>query len=128
MRQLQPHGLSLFHLIILANTVHDHDPMYSLLKRQCYWFANTIYHVVACSYNCTIVQAGENIETEQIRIPPNMYLLDLAERWRGVKVSRVSETILELMKQKFKERLDKESAEVCFKQIPDKNQLNIRYR
>ena len=92
--QLQPHTLSLFHLIIFINTVHDYDPMYSLLKRQCYWFENTIYHVVAHSYNCIIVQARENLETKQICIPPNKYLLDLAEWWRGVKVSRVSKTIL----------------------------------
>jgi hypothetical protein len=42
-RQMTPCRLSFFDFIVLANTVHEHAPMYSLFRRQCYWFANSIF-------------------------------------------------------------------------------------
>ena len=52
--QLEPRNLSFFHFIVLANIVHNHEPLYSLLKRRCYSFANTIYLVIENSYKCKI--------------------------------------------------------------------------
>lgn len=114
-RQLQPDALSLFDLIILANTVHDHDPLYSLLKRQCYWFANVIYLVVSSTYNCRhdVIQAGDD-EQDHIRIPLNTYLPDKAGRWMGVLVSKVSETVIPVMKEKFEACRAKELTKVFF--------------
>jgi hypothetical protein len=116
-RQLQPHGLTLFRLIVLANTVHNHDPLYSLLKCQCYWFANTIYHVISNTYSCTdIITGGEprNEMIEEVRIPPNDYLPDLAGRWMDVRVSNVSNTLIRLVEEKFESDYDEELAKVCF--------------
>jgi hypothetical protein len=117
-RQLQPHGLTLFHLIVLAITVHKHDPLYSLLKRQCYWYSNTIYHTISNSYSCTTtINTGvglRNETIEEIRIPLNEYLPDLAGRWMGVRVSNVSEALVLLMKEKFESDFDEALVKVCF--------------
>ena len=41
-RQIRPQSLSLFELAVLANAVHNHDPLYSTLKSQCYWYTLTV--------------------------------------------------------------------------------------
>jgi hypothetical protein len=56
-RQLMPHGLTLYELIRLAKVVHDEDPVYSLLSRQCYWYANTIVEVVKKEFDCEVTRA-----------------------------------------------------------------------
>ena len=55
-RQFNPKGLTFSQLVTLANIVHNHHPLYSLLKRQCYWFANIVYLVAIEeeSSKCTI--------------------------------------------------------------------------
>jgi hypothetical protein len=119
-RQLQPHGLTLFHLIILANLVHNHDPLYSLLKRQCYWFANTIFYVILNSLPCTNVINGGDPSNEMIedaRIPPNDYLPDLAGRWMGFRVMSTSKQLIELMSAKLEPKHAEELTRVGFQNI-----------
>jgi len=128
MRQLEPNGLTFFHLIVLANTVHQHDPLYSLLKRQCFWYANTIYLVVEALYKCQT--AADNIGDEalgDIHIPPEIYLPDSAGRWMGILVTDVSEKVVEIMKRKFEEAYAKVCSKVCFALIafPSKNIVNF---
>jgi hypothetical protein len=43
-------SLSLFDLAVLANTVHIHAPLYSLLGNHCFWFANIICDVLEQEY------------------------------------------------------------------------------
>jgi hypothetical protein len=116
-RQLQPQRLTLFHLIVLATTVHNHAPLYSLLKRQCYWFANTIFFVIFNRYSCSTIPTGGNPcdETiDDVYIPLNHYLPDLGGRWMGVRVSNISETLIRLMTAKFESDYREELAKVCF--------------
>lgn len=104
MRQLKPENLSFFELIILANTVHDYAPLYSLFRRQCFWFSNTIYDVIEKSYKCEIAQdeAYESGELDSdIRIPPDVYLPSLAGRWKGILVTKVSEKVVLDVREKF---------------------------
>jgi hypothetical protein len=112
-RQLVPHDLSLFNLVVLANVVHEHHPVYSLLRRQCYWYANTIFEVISLSNACTILGAP-TLEFDDVRIPPRLYLPDLAGRWMGLRISIVSAKIVELMKGKFEDRSARELTTVCF--------------
>ena len=119
-RQLQPHGLTLFHLIILANIVHNHDPLYSLLKRQCYWFANTIFYVILKNFICTnVVNGGDpfNEMIEDAHIPPNDYLPDLAGRWMGFRVMSLSKQLIELVSAMFESKRAEELAKVGFQNI-----------
>jgi hypothetical protein len=113
-RQLQPPGLTLFHLIVLAITVHNHDPLYSLLKRQCFWYANTIYDVILNTYPCITNSTEGDEMIHEVRLPPNEYLPDLAGRWMGVRVSSISATLIRLMKVKFQSSYSEELSNVCF--------------
>lgn len=115
MRKHVPRDLSFFSLIVLASIVHDHDPLYSLLKRQCFWFANTIYLVVENLYRYeTVVDIGDSSEQYDIRIPPGIYLPDSAGRWMGVLVTKVSEEVVRILGEKFQERYEKEQSDVRF--------------
>jgi hypothetical protein len=45
--QIQTHGLSLFQLLVLAQTIHEYAPCYSTLGRNCYWYASILMHTTA---------------------------------------------------------------------------------
>jgi hypothetical protein len=116
-RQFEPRGLTLFHLIVLANTVHAHDPLYSLLSRQCYWFSNTIYHVISENFKRDDTPTRADVpsdEIEEVRIPPDAYLPEYAGRCMGVLVSVISEPLMYLIQNKFDADYDTEFAKVCF--------------
>lgn len=113
MGQLQPRDLPFFNLIVLANCVHEHDPVYSLLKRQCFWYSGSIYHIISASYDCESSTPFDiNGEFDDILIPLNDYLLDLEGRWMRLKVGRLSSMVLEIIRPKFTESLKRERAEV----------------
>ena len=66
--------LTFFQLVTLAETVHDHDPLYMLFRCQCYWYANTIYCVIE-QYMGTERVLGEFEDNKQdLYIPPDIYL------------------------------------------------------
>lgn len=117
MRQLKPIDLTFFQLIILAQTVHDHDPLYTLFKRQCYWYANTIYDAIQQSYRCEIglgdpeAQTNESHESD-LRIPLDLYLPPSAGRWKGVLVMAVSHDVVKDVKKKFETSLLESLAQV----------------
>jgi hypothetical protein len=107
-RQLTPDKLSFFQLITLADTVHDHDPLYTLFKRQCYWYANTIYCVIEQSYTVRervlVEDPGSDLDSDlriPPHIPPHLYLPPSAGRWKGLLVMVVSEDVVRQVKRKF---------------------------
>jgi hypothetical protein len=93
----------------LANVVHEHDPLYSLLLPQCYWFSNMIYEVVA-SYGCHGVIRRDKISSpkkkQEVQIPVNNYLPKIAGHWFGLLVSKISKTMLKIMRAKFEAWLE----------------------
>ena len=107
MRQLKPHNLTFFQLITLAETVHNHDPLYTLFRRQCYWYANTIYRVIEQSHTFSerVSHEPENPEyqSSDLRIPPDIYLPPSAGRWRGLLVTAVSQDVVEVVRKKFED-------------------------
>ena len=78
--QIQPQSLSLFKVAVLADVVHNYAPLYSLFRRQCYWFAFIICAVVMKICTCSSIGSPDLDSQEEIRIPPNSYLPDLAGR------------------------------------------------
>lgn len=111
-RQLQPEDLTLFDLAVLAHTVHDHDPLYSLLQHQCYWFASIVCDVVEMEYVCRRV--GGRKQRSNICIPPNDYLPNLAGRWAGILVNRVEEAVATVVALGFRKGLQEKREEVSF--------------
>ena len=120
LRQIQPQSLSLFDLAVLADTVHNHDPLYSILKSQCFWFANIICDIVEREYHCNTIcsESFARVSRDDICIPPNNYLPDLAGRWMGILVSKVEEAVLLVVASDFREYKEVKHTEVTFYQIP----------
>jgi hypothetical protein len=105
-QQLKPHNLTFFQLITLAETVHNHDSLYTLFRQQCYWYANTIYCVIEQSHTFSerVLHEPENpkYQSSDLCIPPNIYLPS-AGRWRGLLVTAVSQDIVEVVRKKFED-------------------------
>lgn len=114
-RQIQPLSLSLFDLAVLADSVHNHDPLYSIFGSHCYWFANIICNVIEKEYKCQTVTSPEYAFTKDtICFPPNDYLPELAGRWMGVLISRVQETFSSVVASAFKIHLQEKQDLVSF--------------
>lgn len=93
-RQIRPLGLSFFDLVMLADSIHDHQPHYSSLERQCFWYARTICIIVEQEYRCLEVITGPSSsfgESVGDSMHPTDYLPDLSGRVKGVLVSAPDE-------------------------------------
>lgn len=114
-RHICPQSLSLFDLAVLADTVHEHDPLYSMLKHQHFWFARIICDVVERVYVCTTIASKTNfVSMDDVFIPHNRYLPKLEGRWIGFEISRVEEAISSIMTANFRKYLQEMENEVCF--------------
>ena len=110
--QIQPQSLSLFRVVILADVVHNYAPLYSLFRRQCYWFAFIICAVILRTCICSSI-GNPNLRThDDIRIPPNSYLPNLAGRWMGILVRGVEEAVLKIIVERYHARHDEKLDEV----------------
>ena len=110
--QIQPQGLTLFKVAVLADVVHEYAPLYSLFRRQCYWFAFIICAVIMRICTCSSVGSPDISTRDDICIPPNSYLPDLAGRWMGILVRGVEEAVLKIMIDKFNARYAEKLDEV----------------
>ena len=77
--RLEPGTLSLFDFAILADCVHNHDLLYSLLEHHSYWFVQIICAIIEKLYPCMTIQSKRYapISEDTICIPANDYLPDL---------------------------------------------------
>lgn len=101
-RQIRPQSLSLFDLVVLADTVHNHDPLYSMLRSQCFWFAATICNVIEKGFTCSTVTSEEFVVSkDDIIVPVNNYLPNLAGRWMGILVSKVEVAVSTVVASNF---------------------------
>jgi hypothetical protein len=111
-RQLEPTKLSFFDLIVLADTLHNHEPNYSSLGSNCFWFAKTICNVVeTVYYPCKIVTGVS--EGSPAGVNRTDYLPDLSGRVKGLLVSW-SDNDLSAFVTKFKKNLAETSDDVSF--------------
>jgi hypothetical protein len=113
-QQILPDSLSLFDFVILENTVHDHDPDYTLFSRQCFWFVSVVCNVVIKDYNCTFT-TGKCHSSSAVdpSLPSNSYLPDDAGRWKSMLISRVDPSVTAEVSSSFRERLHEKYNEVC---------------
>ena len=95
--------LSLFELGILANVIHEEDPKYCLLSRQCYWFVGTMLLVVESMW-------GNKLCKEEAGCPsPREYLPNQQGKWRNLSVNaEPTEADIERVKSRFMERREEE--------------------
>jgi hypothetical protein len=101
--RLEPGTLSLFDLAVLADCVHNHDPLYSLLEHHGYWFVQIICALVEKLYPCTTIRSKRYapVSEDTIRIPANDYLPELEGRSMRILVSRVEEAVVSLVASEF---------------------------
>ena len=87
-RVLKPKNLSLFDLVILAETVHNHAPSYSIVGKNCYWYANIVFD--AC---VELFPPDDDFDIQD---------KGKAGRIRGVKVIETDKDELALVLHKYK--------------------------
>jgi hypothetical protein len=126
--QITPQSLSLFQVVVLADVVHNYAPLYSLFRRQCYWFAFIICAVIMKICTCSSIGSPYLISQDEIRVPPNSYLPDLAGRWMGILVSGVEEAVLKIIIDKYNARHDEKLDEVCYIFYSEQQLLIFEYR
>jgi hypothetical protein len=127
--QIIPTSLTLFEFAVLADAVHNHDPLYSMLRSQCYWFARTMCDVVAKEYRCTVISGTQApLTVDDISIPANDYLPDMSGRCLGVLISRVEDTVSSAIALNFRKYLQEKHEEVCFFIKSEPYLLKFRYR
>ena len=112
--QIIPQSLSLFEMAVLADAVHNHDPLYSPLKSQCYWFSSMVCNVIAQVYTCDEVTRHNADCIDDICVPPNDYQPDWAGRWMGILVSDIEGTVSSVIAENFKVHLEAKQKKVCF--------------
>jgi hypothetical protein len=104
-REIEPVGLSLYELAILADVIHEEAPTYNLMKNQCYWFLLTVFEVVLRVY--------ENSLDTQAGVPPDQYLPKLSGTYAGCLIVAPIEEDLMRIENKFRERRREEFDMVC---------------
>lgn len=103
--KLDPNAMRLFDLAALADCVHNHDPLYTVLEHHCYWFVQIISAIIERTYPCTIIhnKKYEPVSEDKIYIPANDYLPDLAGRTMGIMICKVEEAVISVVADKFRE-------------------------
>ena len=89
-----PGQLSLLQLALMATTVHSSDRMYTLLKRQCYWYSAMLATLVSREAGCILepeppLEPG-SVDEDQVCLT---YHGSLAGRWKTIKISEIKETM-----------------------------------
>ena len=101
--KLKPGTLPLFDLATLADCVHNHAALYSMLEHHCYWFVQIICGIIEKLYPCTTIRNKQYapVSMDNICMPANDYLPDLEGRTMGILVCRVEEAVISLMASEF---------------------------
>lgn len=129
-RQIKPKCLSLFELVILADAVHNHEPVYSTLSSQCFWFAKVICDIIEREYICDVKVTGPSHRGLDDSTPPlpNNYLPDLAGRISGILINEPNKEVSSNLAVSFKNYLNEKRKEVSFFVHPECCLLKHRYR
>lgn len=110
MKQIQISNLSFFELAVLAHSIHEAEPNYSVLGTQCYWFATTICNIIESVYDCTSIVAGSRTGMSNT----TDYLPELSGRVKGVLITNLNEEATSGLTTKFRAYLAAKRAEVSF--------------
>ena len=107
----KPNNLTLFELVVLADTAHTLHPNYSIMGTQCYFYAGLVYTAAMVHGGMKPVDDADGGETVYIC---GSYLSDKYGRWKGLKVTKVdpgSDSVKELIA-RFKVELRSEMSNV----------------
>jgi hypothetical protein len=90
LRNLKPRDLTFFELLFLAHIVHEREPQYSRLQKNCYWYANTIFETVAHLFgiDSSISDYDTDLEVQYSPVDPLQPPMDQPElcgRWSSLK-------------------------------------------
>jgi hypothetical protein len=101
------HPLSLLQLSLMATVVGLQDPMYTLLKRQRYWYAAILVALVSCepgyildpSVATTATSTKEDVEHDDVCL--HKYHPNLAGQWKVINVSQVKEGMVSEIRSQY---------------------------
>ena len=122
-KSFEVRNLSLFHLALLADVVHNQYPLYSLFKNNCYWFSAVFYMAARVIDNMIAPGPESDIQllfecskdtTDYFYIPPYMYLPQVAGRWMGFRIYEVQEVVVRRIVKVFIKRFLEEEREVYY--------------
>ena len=101
-RQCEPVGLTLFHLVLIALIVHEVAPIYSLFESQCYWFANVIFDVIVSIYPSKKQLRPPPASSPRVLLPAD-YLPNQSGQFFGITIndSRVLQAVVDVVKSRF---------------------------
>jgi hypothetical protein len=101
-RQYEPVGLTLFHLVLIALIVHDVAPIYSLFESQCYWFANVIFDVIVSIYPSKTHLRPPPASSPRVILPAD-YLPNQSGQFFGITINdpRVLQAVVDVVKSRF---------------------------
>ena len=114
-RQYDPVGLTLFHLVLLALVVHKLAPIYSLFESQCYWFANIIFDVIVALYPSRTQTRPDAVSGPCVLLPSD-YLPQEFGRFCGITINdpRVVAAVVSTVESHFKESKEAYKQKVSF--------------
>jgi hypothetical protein len=103
---IKPKELSLFELVILAETVHRFAPKYSRLEKNCFWFGNIIFDAIIEIFHLDDSESPGDGERErkfmQLDSDQNLPGPRISGRWKGIKVSDTNHEDLSEIARKFR--------------------------
>ena len=136
-RTFRPQNLPLFDLVLLADEIHEHAPLYSLFENQCYWFANLLFELIVQYYTLpasasvastsSIPSGPLPAPTPEIGTPANANTIILpagtwsrqAGRWMGVLINDpvVRLTVMSIVRDNFLARYERYNDQVILSLI-----------
>ena len=93
--------LLLSDLVVLAHTIHTENPIYSIFKEQCYWFANMIMSVLRCEYG----HNGAAVDPVAMDEHIDEVSLEAGGKWHCIRVNKTTESILRIITSQFRTNL-----------------------
>jgi hypothetical protein len=112
--QVHPQSLSLFELAVLADAIHNHNPHYSTLPHQRFWFATTLCNIVVREYDCiTVTGSAPSISRDEVgnRSIPGF---KFEGRCMGVMTDRAEDAVSSAIASNFRKYLQEKENEVHF--------------
>lgn len=129
-KTFKPKNLTLYHLALLAEVVHKEYPLYSLFRRQCYWFAIIIFIILQYLdknpppesdglFNEPFDDPFDDGDLDQFYMPFHLYMPEISGRWAGFKISAPSKVVISAIIKKFHVEFKARMAEVLFCSLTD---------
>lgn len=119
-RSFEAHNLNLFHMALLAHVVHSEYPLYSLFKKNCYWFSNLIYlsareidKVLGSRPDLPEDPEDSKDITDSFFLPFYLWMPRVAGCWMGFKICEVQKIVVDRIARLFLKKLEEHERKVC---------------